>query len=191
MSCDALPCRGPWCITRSDERAVMHYGLPCRGPWCHHSFSSERAVMHYHAVGPWCITRSERAVMHYHAMGLWCITRSERAVMHYGLPCRVPWCHHSFWWTSRDALMPYHAVLTQADASYIVFHKYICSADVWKQMASIASWCISQSRSSKMTHAQRSASFWTNVIGRSMAHYRIEQKYLNTYNKLYIFWVTL
>jgi hypothetical protein len=99
-------------------------------------------------------------VMHYHAVCRDAITRSdERAVMH--------WC------------------LTMPCWRVIVFHKYICSAYVWKQMASIASWCISQSRSSKMTHAQRSASFWTSVIG------RFEQKYLITYNKLYIFWVTL
>ena len=120
-----------------NELSLMHYGLPCRGPWCHHLFSSERAVMHYHAMGPWCITHSERAVMHYHAGDaspvlneLWCITM---LVMHHSfwmscdalrftMLCAVmpslilmnePWCHHSFWWTSRDALMPYHAVLTR------------------------------------------------------------------------------
>jgi hypothetical protein len=106
------------------------------------------ALMHHPF---WTMPWDRDASLVLNAVGRDAITRSdERAMMH--------WCLTMPWWR------------------VIVFHKYICSAYVWKH--GFQSWCISQSRSSKMTHAQRSALFWTNVIGRSMAHYRIEQKYL-------------
>ena len=188
-----------WCITRSDEWcitmlwAVMHHSTSCDAlrftmPWAvmpslvliwtscdalpscgtvmHHLFwtSCDALLCHgtvmHHSF--WTSCDALRFTMPW-AVGRDAITRfDERAVMHY----HAVGCDAITRFDERavtDALMPYHAVVR----------------------------CISQSRSSKMT--QRSfghASFWTIVIGRSMAHYQIEQKYLIITNYTYIFWVT-
>ena len=98
-----------------------------------------------HYVGLWCITCSERAVMHYLAMGPWCITCSEQfnlltmlwAVMpslvlmksYDTLPCHVPWCHHLFWWMSCDALPCYGPWCI--DASLVLVVSLILGWLIW------------------------------------------------------------
>ena len=183
VGCDA--------ITRSHQNelscmschgTVMHHqfwtscdALPCHGTVMHHSFWTSCDALRSHGImhPRHSSFSSERVMASLILNEPWCITMPW-AMMPSLVLMNEPWCIDALpcmlWWR------------------IIVFHKYICSAYVWKQMASIASWCIGQSWSSKMTHAHHSfghASFWTKVIGRSMAHNWIEQKYLIITNYTY------